>query len=338
MRFPRVSPSQHQSVSAPPLGSGMVTLPHARSARSAQHPRTANAWFGAVFCLVLVAVLSVTTPVAAQTAPFCTPGQAPAFEPEFATLEAQLGTRMGDPVECGHNQAGSSDILQTTSTGLAYYRSAMSTAVFTDGQAHYAWTPQGLIGWDGPSVDGPLRLALSAGLPTWCDWGALSSQVTGFLCAYPDSSFGAWYGPPGSDAWQLLGVLAGSDSDWQLTEAGRQFLMGVPPQPVATLTPTVPRPLDSDLDVSLDPVSTALTPGFPMVSGRACNRSLAWTATDVRIDFAFYGGSLLPTNDHGSYSIARIAPDTCEPFLTSLSALYSWQTIKINSVSLTWGR
>jgi hypothetical protein len=98
---------------------------------------------------------------------------------------------MGEPVECEHAQSDNGDTLQATTTGLAYYRKTLNTPIFTDGQAHYAWTTQGLIGWRGPSADAPLSLTYAGDLATWCTWGRLGPTVDAFLCIYPTQTIAA---------------------------------------------------------------------------------------------------------------------------------------------------
>jgi hypothetical protein len=82
-------------------------------------------------------------------APFCAPGQSPAFVLGFADLKVALGSVMGDPVECEHPNSANGDTLQQTSTGLAVYRQASNAAEFTDGWNHWALSGQGVIAWSG---------------------------------------------------------------------------------------------------------------------------------------------------------------------------------------------
>ena len=111
---------------------------------------------------IVGALLGAPSSVAsAQEANFCGPGQAPRFVLGFATLKEQLGPLMGEPVECEHPNNANGDTLQTTTTGLAYYRKATNTPTFTDGFRHWASTVVGLVYWEGPSADPP-SAALSA--------------------------------------------------------------------------------------------------------------------------------------------------------------------------------
>src|SRR4051812_41555507 len=72
------------------------------------------------------------------SAPFCQPGQEPAFVLGIADLKARLGDTMGAPLECEHLDAESGDTVQHTTTGLAYYRPSLNATMFTDGATHWA--------------------------------------------------------------------------------------------------------------------------------------------------------------------------------------------------------
>src|SRR6188508_47196 len=110
--------------------------------------------FGAVLALTIV--FAQPAPAAlAQGAPFCGPGARPQFSNGFAALKASLGPVMGEPVECEHSDGDSPDILQQTTTGLAFWRKSTNTPTFTDGYRHWALMPQGLVAWEGSSIDPP---------------------------------------------------------------------------------------------------------------------------------------------------------------------------------------
>jgi hypothetical protein len=70
-----------------------------------------------------------------------------AFPPEAVALEIDLGDSMGQPVECAHPDPVTRDMLQTTTTGLFYFRTATRTPGFTDGEVHFALTPAGVLAW-----------------------------------------------------------------------------------------------------------------------------------------------------------------------------------------------
>jgi hypothetical protein len=100
------------------------------------------------------ALISDSPPV--QTAPYCQPGQTPQFALGFATLSAQLGTVMGNPVSCQYSDpGGSGDTLQTTDTGLAVYRSSSGITTFTNGSDHWALVAGQVVHWTGDSLDPP---------------------------------------------------------------------------------------------------------------------------------------------------------------------------------------
>jgi hypothetical protein len=116
--------------------------------------------FGAVFALALL--LGQAAPAAmAQAAPFCAPDTSPRFSQGFAALKAQLGDAMGNPVECEHTDGASGDVLQQTSTGLAFWRKSTNTPTFTDGYHKWALTSRGLVAWEGSANDPPSTAASS---------------------------------------------------------------------------------------------------------------------------------------------------------------------------------
>jgi hypothetical protein len=87
---------------------------------------------------------------------FCPADLGPEFAFGFATLSATLGEVMGAPMSCEHGDpAGSGDVLQETTTGLAFYRVSTNTPTFTDGWNHWGLTPEGMVYWTGSSIDPP---------------------------------------------------------------------------------------------------------------------------------------------------------------------------------------
>lgn len=109
-----------------------------------------------LLCLgALLLCLVSAAPAAAQPAPHCPAGQPPTFVLGFAALKERLGDRMGEPIECEHVNPENRDALQLTSTGLAYYRRAINTAIFTDGIRHWALTARGVVTWSDQSVEPP---------------------------------------------------------------------------------------------------------------------------------------------------------------------------------------
>lgn len=128
----------------------------------------------AITVLLLILGLAVRPFPVAASEPFCAVGQEPQFGLGFADLKFRLGDRMGEPLECEHTDPTNGDALQTTTTGLAFYRSSTNVPMFTDGWKHWALTSYGLMFWEGTSVDPPgdlfpvggVSTATSAGGPT----------------------------------------------------------------------------------------------------------------------------------------------------------------------------
>ena len=58
----------------------------------------------------------------APAAAHCEAGSTPQFRFGLAFLHSVIGETMGDPIECAHVNPDNGDVLQQTSTGLAYYR------------------------------------------------------------------------------------------------------------------------------------------------------------------------------------------------------------------------
>jgi hypothetical protein len=96
---------------------------------------------------------SLPTP-ASVSAETCTPAQ-PIFVHGAATLKAQLGEAMGDPLECERVTDASGDTEQKTSAGLVYYRASTNAVAFTNGFDHWALAPNGVVHWTGDAVDPP---------------------------------------------------------------------------------------------------------------------------------------------------------------------------------------
>lgn len=109
---------------------------------------------GLLAILCTLALLPASS-VQAQSFPYCEPGQRPEFRLGFAELKAKLGIKMGQPLECEHEDPTSGDMVQRTTLGLAVYRKATSIPAFTNGYRGYALTPQGIVTWEGPAVDPP---------------------------------------------------------------------------------------------------------------------------------------------------------------------------------------
>ena len=87
---------------------------------------------------------------------FCAPGAGPDFAFGFATLRTFVGDPMGAALSCEYGDPqGSGDVLQATTTGLAFYRVSTNMPTFTDGWNHWGLTPDGVVYWTGGSIDPP---------------------------------------------------------------------------------------------------------------------------------------------------------------------------------------
>ncbi|MFN8526805.1 MAG: hypothetical protein U0821_27190 [Chloroflexota bacterium] len=107
--------------------------------------------------LAVLLALAILPPAAsrAQRETFCPEGASPRFVLGFASMKAQLGAFMGDPVECEHPNDANGDVLQHTSTGLAFWRKSTNTPTFTDGYVHLGLVETGWVVWLGDSIDPP---------------------------------------------------------------------------------------------------------------------------------------------------------------------------------------
>jgi len=106
------------------------------------------------------AVGYVAAPAAAANAsapaPYCNPGQLPAFSSSALALEQQVGPdAMGAPVECEHPTSPTGNSIQLTTTGLVAYDKLRDTVSFTDGWRHWAITPSGPVAWEGTESTPP---------------------------------------------------------------------------------------------------------------------------------------------------------------------------------------
>jgi hypothetical protein len=99
----------------------------------------------------------------------CPSGQTPAFRTGFAILAGQLGAVMGTPTSCEYaDAAGTGDVQQETTTGLAFWRKSTNTPTFTNGLDHWALTEQGITHWTGTAVDPPAAApAMASGFSTF---------------------------------------------------------------------------------------------------------------------------------------------------------------------------
>jgi len=152
--------------------------------------------------VTLLALLSALAPASAsaQGAPFCRPGEVPAFTFGFAALKAELGPIMGDPIECAHPNDANGDVLQNTTSGLSFWRKSTNTPTFTDGYRHWGLTPGGLVAWTGDSIDPP---ATSVGAARQ---GSPESTVRAYYTAIGEGDFPA--------AWAMLSPQRQAGQDY----------------------------------------------------------------------------------------------------------------------------
>ena len=106
---------------------------------------------------------------ATSTQPGCEVGQWPAFNFGFAALHLDLGTDMGEPLECEHAITALGDTDQRTTTGVAHYDRASNTPSFHHADDNWALTVQGLVFWSGsdPQVPSTAWRSRCPAAPAW---------------------------------------------------------------------------------------------------------------------------------------------------------------------------
>jgi hypothetical protein len=83
------------------------------------------------------------------------PGEVPTFTHGFLALAEALGPTVGEPTECAHIDMANGDTYQQTAKGVAIYRRATNTPIFTSRGEHWALTADGLVYWTGPGLTPP---------------------------------------------------------------------------------------------------------------------------------------------------------------------------------------
>ena len=199
--------------------------------------------FGIAFAVagIVEPLLAAPTPnVPREAHPYCLPGQVPSFGFGFASLKAQLGPLMGEPVECEHRGGRDGDALQRTTTGLAFWREATNVPTFTDGERHWGLTPAGMVYWEGSSIDPPGMAAppeaateprVEAVVSRVVDGSSLDAHIAGNRTAvgYLGVETPAPNRPCGREALERNRELAGSrvlladDPAHQFDEIGRRL-------------------------------------------------------------------------------------------------------------------
>jgi hypothetical protein len=95
---------------------------------------------------------SADTPAGDQ----CSPGETPHFSGDFARLNLVLADWQGAPTTCEfEDPPGSGDIVQRTTTGVAYRAHATGVSAFTTGVDHWALSDNGVVYWNGADAAVP---------------------------------------------------------------------------------------------------------------------------------------------------------------------------------------
>jgi hypothetical protein len=85
--------------------------------------------------IVLLMVRVVAAPVHGQA--FCDEGELPTAGTAFSALQPLLAEVIGEPIECDH-AADNGDLLQQTTSGLAFVQAETQAPHFTNGSEHWA--------------------------------------------------------------------------------------------------------------------------------------------------------------------------------------------------------
>jgi hypothetical protein len=107
-------------------------------------------------------------PNRAPHAPWCPAGETPVFRFGFAELAQDLGSAMGQPVECEHGIRFTDDTQQQTTTGVAIYRWCANAPTFNRGQEHWLLAPGGLQHWTDQQPAPPLAIVRAPDLRHPC--------------------------------------------------------------------------------------------------------------------------------------------------------------------------
>src|SRR5438067_1100045 len=115
---------------------------------------------------VIFALFVVAAPQAVQSAD-CAGGGSEGFAADFVPLKEYVGVPMGDPMDCMRADGAGGDIVQPTTTGLAYRRSGGMPS-FTTGREFWTLTPLGIQHWTGSlhtGMDPPAAEPSAGSLP-----------------------------------------------------------------------------------------------------------------------------------------------------------------------------
>jgi peptidoglycan/xylan/chitin deacetylase (PgdA/CDA1 family) len=116
--------------------------------------------------VALAAVLAVAS-AAAERPESASAECAVQFGPDLLRLQSAIGDVLGEPVDCARLIDTAGDMIQATSTGMAWDWPADATAMFSDGYHRWELEIGDLIYWDAPDAM-PLRLdGLPDGPAVW---------------------------------------------------------------------------------------------------------------------------------------------------------------------------
>jgi hypothetical protein len=101
------------------------------------------------FAIVVISAALTVLPWTAEASPFCPGDQKLQFMPAIVRLHEQVGSAMGDPIECVHVDRTTRAAHQQTTTGIAVYQQDGNAATFTNGRDFWRLTPEGFTHWEG---------------------------------------------------------------------------------------------------------------------------------------------------------------------------------------------
>lgn len=244
---------------------------------------------------------------------------------------------MGESIDCEHGQLtgdtasdGLGVTVQNTTRGMAYYVPRSNTVAFipdfgAPATVHDTWAlaNDGLLYfWRGNDGEPPAD-AVSLD-PAACD-----------TLVQVDASFAV-------ACLHFFEMTLGNPLTAPPAESPRTPLQTAPgallSQDSALALSVTRTPSDDQLRITLSQVDAALGERFPEVTGRVCNGSANWDATDVTVNFVFYDRNRVETVDSGSYRVGDVLAGQCASFDTTLTALNPWRTIGLRRTTWTWQR
>ncbi|MDQ6673169.1 MAG: hypothetical protein M3069_20925 [Chloroflexota bacterium] len=287
---------------------------------------------GRAMCASAVMLAAIVWPVAvrAQAAPYCAADEGPRFQFGFAALKQQLGTRMGDPIECEHVNPDNGDTLQLTTQGLAYYRKTLNTPIFTDGARHWGLTPDGIVAWADAVDISPEALAASTAdvAPELDVLRGLPAVLVASSALRPFSSYPLTLVEPAASQSATYQVVYGNpDSDGAVIRGGLgqdlYAALDVSPEPLCALEDLYCQegPLDADGQLTGERVRGLIVGGQPAVAIHATccgvnHWTIAWydEAADASYAIALggaaaqpYGGEISPRDHDSARALSTLA-------------------------------